>query len=1135
MQTDPNRHPGLTDLDHALAVGDVEGARQALLLLNDHERALLTEEIGPMALEFAYRGARSRRRGIGLGRVMVLPGLMGTELDSVDASGDSDLVWVNFFRIIDGRMADLRLTPNGDPLPPPPAVKLKQVYRKVYLPLLMTLQARWQTRPFPFDWRRDIDGSAAALAEDVKSWANGEPVHLVAHSMGGLVARRFIQKFPDVWSTMQDTTGAGQGGRLVMMGTPNRGSLAACLALTGEEGIVKKLALLDGQHNRQQLLEILNTFLGTYQILPTPLLDLGDDHKKLFQAATWGTLPVQQGLLDRAKAFITDLEPVLDPGRMLYVAGYNQETPHRVIVDGPGRFHYLSTLDGDGRVTHELGLLPGVKTFWVVEAHGDLPKNAKVLAGIHDLLQKGTTPALESRRSVVRSVRDSRPFDPEVAEAPDPEMRQLAAEMKAKVKAKRGARKPPSEEDELKAVRLEGFAVEDWVGKPRRAGARGSAMGARVGIGSRSATAEGQNGPPVPLRVEVVCGDIAKAQGDVFACGTYRGVLPQRALLALDKAISDSEKPPLVLTEQVRRGLLRGELGDVEFFPWGANRVVAIGGMGHLGTFGEAQARLLARNLTWSIASLPGRRVICTVLIGSGEGNLDMAMAVEALIRGIGDALADVRARSRVELVRIVELDPVRAKEILEILRKHAAAQAQSTSPLALVVKQTKPTRVAGARAKKTRTGRTDATAGTPPVIPIRVTFVNADGAVRAAVLTSTATIPERSLKLDMALVDQLVNRLKDPDPETAPRLSALVRRLLLPREFVEKLQLDQAADASGRDTAPVVFEVDRFMAGVNWEMMAADLSGSPDSAIALHKQVARQLRTEYSPPPAPEANPGRARRALVVGDPGDLAKGFSLPGARREALRVAEILSSFGLEVACYVGAATDPDQPALGVPPATRLDILDRLLEGGWDILHYCGHGDFDPNDPDRRAGWLFADGFLTSRELERMEIAPRLVVANACLTGQLSNLLPGRPAPAGGAAARPRSDADLVAGLADEFLRRGVRDYVGTAWEVSDEGAIQFAEKLYSMLLDPEAGSTLGGAMLMARRTLSQKTQIFGSLWAAYQHYGDPTARLVDATRVAAPASAPASPARQRSARRRRARPRRPSRSRAKAARP
>jgi pimeloyl-ACP methyl ester carboxylesterase len=90
----------------------------------------------------------------------------------------------------------------------------------VYLPILLALQARWQTRPFPFDWRVDVDRSAAALAAEVRSWARGEPCHLVAHSMGGIVARRFIQKFPDVWASMQDPSGQGRGGRLIMMGTP---------------------------------------------------------------------------------------------------------------------------------------------------------------------------------------------------------------------------------------------------------------------------------------------------------------------------------------------------------------------------------------------------------------------------------------------------------------------------------------------------------------------------------------------------------------------------------------------------------------------------------------------------------------------------------------------------------------------------------------------------------------------------------------------------------------------------------------------------------------------------------------------------------------------------------------------------
>jgi hypothetical protein len=168
MQIDRLRRPGLAALDDALAARDVEAAREALLLLDPEERAILEAEMGAGALAGAYRLARSRRRGPGLGRVIVLPGLMGTELDSVDASGDADLVWVNYFRIFAGRMADLRLTDAGDPPAPPPTIRPKQLYRSVYLPILLALQARWQTRPFPYDWRVGVDSSAAALADDVR-------------------------------------------------------------------------------------------------------------------------------------------------------------------------------------------------------------------------------------------------------------------------------------------------------------------------------------------------------------------------------------------------------------------------------------------------------------------------------------------------------------------------------------------------------------------------------------------------------------------------------------------------------------------------------------------------------------------------------------------------------------------------------------------------------------------------------------------------------------------------------------------------------------------------------------------------------------------------------------------------------
>jgi pimeloyl-ACP methyl ester carboxylesterase len=1091
---DRSRRPGLASLDDALASGDLEDARSALLGLDVEERKILEAQMGPEALASAYRQARSRRRGPGLGRVVLLPGLMGTDLDSVDASGDSDHVWVNYLRLFQGRMEDLRLSPSGDPPAPPPTIKPKQLYKKVYLPMLMALQARWQTRPLPYDWRIDVDRSAAALAEEIRSWAGGEPVHLVAHSMGGLVARRFIQRFPDLWASMQDPSGTGRGGRLVMMGTPNRGSYAIALALSGDEKTVKTLARLDFQHDRASLLRILNTFVGSYQLLPSPKLHLGgDDHKKLFDVNTWGNLPVHRALLERGKAFMTEMDTVTDAGRLIFVGGYNQETPHRIHVEGPGLFTYESTLEGDGRVPHETALLEGVATFWVVEAHGDLPKNAKVLAGIHDLLQKGTTAALETRRSAVRSVRGSVPYDPRIKEAPDPEVDRLMAQ----VKPTRRARREVPVEAEMAAARLEALAVEGWLGRPPAAAEvmRGTASMA-------SGQAKGAAGQGPRLRVEVVWGDITKASGDVFAAGLYRGVLPQNAMLALDRLVSGAEEPPLVLTEHARRGLLRGDLGDVEFFPLPDDRLVAVGGMGHAGAFGETQLRLLVRNLAWAVANLPRRRTICTVLIGAGEGNLSVAAAVRAMFFGIGDALVDGRVRSRVELLRIVELDRKRADEILRTVR-----ELKLGNVLGLDVKNTVQRGRGGRTGRPRKASRARVT--TPPrAVPARLTFVRTPDAIRASVITRTSTIPERSLRLDTSLVEELVVRMKDPETAAVPRLSALLRRLLLPREFASALPFQPSRDADG--DAPLVFEVDRDLARVHWEMLAAELDTTGGKPVGVRKQVARQLRTEYSPPPAPETNPSTAQRALVIGDPGDPARGMNLPGARREALRVAEVLRAKGVaEVACYVGALNDPEQPSLGVPPATRIDVLDRLLEGNWDILHYSGHGDFLPSEPNR-AGWVFQDGLLTSRELERMETAPRLVVSNACLSALTSSVSAAGSVVGG-------SDAQLVATLADEFFRRGVRDYIGTAWEVNDEGAILFAEALYEALLGTAGGAvTIGEAMLRARQALAAREDVFGPLWAAYQHYGDPTASLVDLTAVV-----PATPRRVRRRRRRRRR--------------
>lgn len=650
--------------------------------------------------------------------------------------------------------------------------------------------------------------------------------------------------------------------------------------------------------------------------------------------------------------------------------------------------------------------------------------------------------------------------------------------------------------------------------------------------------------PPPSLDVEVVWGDIALAEGDVTAVGHYQGILPAQAELAVDRAISGPDRP-LVLTEHARRGLLRGELGDIDFFPWGtppggAHRVVTVVGMGHAGSFGPSELRKMARNLVWATANLPGASTLCTVLIGSGADNLTVTEAVEGFVRGLAEAYVPGSNRGALQRVRLVEWRFDRAQQIVEALERVSVLPAVSgcvelrcskevvrgqgggvadEHGLALVLAAAAlvarsdggPEALAAvlaavpsdnglraqAEAKLARLLDLTASAGadadalaiargisvrlqpatTGSAQAIRVSFV-ADGAtVKAAAVTDTATVAERVLAVDLELVAQAVARMAVPGTADLQSLARFLSQMLIPRDFRRLLGGNR----------PMVFEVDRTMATVHWELLPAEaVPGSDSEPLGLRCHLARQLRTTYSPPPSPEWRADHTLRALVVGDPGDPEAGDALPGARKEALAMVKLFKKLGLEVTALVGAPPRPGQISdLPVPPASRLEVLRLLIDGGFDLLHYTGHGAFDAQDPASRAGWLFADGLLTSRELQTMERPPQLVVANACFSGMLSG-------------SGQLSEVGLLPGLADEFLRRGVRNYIGTAWAVDDAGAVEFARTFYSKLLSPpvegEPPASVGDAMYEARTALGGDPAAPAVLWAAYQHYGDPTLRLL-----------------------------------------
>lgn len=1122
--------PTLVHLRERLARGDMDGVRRALLTLSPEGRATLEQRLGAPAVARMVQQVR-RLRGRVNGRVAVLHGIMGGKLASRDAGGDEDLIWVNYLRLVGGRIGDFLLDAQGDDADPQLRILVRGLLDE-YLPLVMELDREWDVLPFGFDWRLDIDRSARALDAAIRAWAGNAPVHVVAHSMGGLVARRFMQLHPQTWQRMADPDQLKRGGRLVMLGTPNRGSMAIPFVLTGEEKTVRMLARFDLKHNLAELLSIINTFQGSYQMLPSPQFEFGDDRLQLYRQATWGRFPVTQANLDLGRQFQEALHPVTDAARLVYVAGFDQATPYRIRVDGPGQYSYQETLLGDGRVPHELGLLPDVRSYFVAEVHGDLPANEQVLAGIHELLITGTTTALATQIPADRALRAAGPWRKAKDIAPiDPAIDALLG---ARASAARVRRLDPAQQIRVEAEMLAPFV-----------GGRGAAKAAARPAPSLVTKRRGRAAPAV--RLEVVWGDICRAPGEIYAAGHYQGVLPQAGERALDEMVSGvvrgevDDARELVITAHTRRGIIRGAVGDVNFFPWaGARKTVAIAGMGHPGTFGRPELERLARSLAESVSAVPGARTFNLLLIGSGNGNLPAPVACGALLDGLVDALGAGAYSTSIRTIRIVERDWKQARVIHRALQQLQA----SLPPERLAGLAIAPAVVPGeggtisndialsavlvAAAKRVRTGASAGGAkaiaavleGIPPRAglrdrcaqalvslakdqagdllalaesinfgqlrerggggeraPTRMSFIRDERGVRAAAISDTALVPERIVAFNWALIDEIIERMTDPtDLAVIPEMAALLARLLVPRDFRERLG----------EGASLIFEVDRDSARIHWEMLGKlGEDSATANPLALEGAVARQLRTSYSPPPSRAAPPGARLRALVVGDPGDPERGLSLEGARREALDVATLLRGHGLDVDVLIGAPNSPrDGELRDIAPATIFDLLRLLGRHSYDLLHYAGHADFDPADPER-AGWMFGHELFTARDLGSVDKVPSLVVANACLSGLASNRRAG-----GSARARLRQTDDaLLPGLADEFFRRGVRNYVGTAWPISDLGAILFAHTLYDALLRP-AGLSLGQALLEARQALHRQASTFGALWAAYQHYGDPS---------------------------------------------
>ena len=335
-----------------------------------------------------YRSVGARGDVAARPQVVVVPGIMGSEL----AMG-GERIWMSPWRLAQGGLDALRLPGPGG------TVEAVEPLCFAYRQLLEALTEDHDVIAFPYDWRRSVveagDRMRTLLTELLAaSDGDGPPIHLVGHSLGGLVIRHALRSADrDLQAELLD-----RGGRIVQLGTPNRGSFAAPLALRGEYPPIRFLAALDIRKDIDDVLDIVWTFRGLLELLPDPRLDSGEESASfLYDPQLWGKR------LGSAEALRAELDAAgdrhealsLDGSGIDLIVGDGMPTPTAARRSPTLGFEIEVCSAGDGTVAHVCSDLENVRTWFATGvSHGNLVKDARTVRALRDILLRGSTDLL---------------------------------------------------------------------------------------------------------------------------------------------------------------------------------------------------------------------------------------------------------------------------------------------------------------------------------------------------------------------------------------------------------------------------------------------------------------------------------------------------------------------------------------------------------------------------------------------------------------------------------------------------------------------------------------------------------------------------------------------------------------------
>lgn len=1014
-------------------------SRLVTALISDDEVPPDFRPIGPRSAAGAdssgVRGSSIRNTG-DRPLVIVLPGIMGSHLKRYP---DGPREWLDFFRL-PGALKRLALPENDAG-----RIAADGSIGMYFNDLHVFLNQTHDVIDFSYDWRLGIDAAARRLGEVVKAEiarrkGKALPVSMVAHSMGGLVARALQFTDADAWGLL--TAQPANSWRIVFLGTPHAGSYAPMQATTGDAGTFVSTAQSVGTWpwSARTSRQISAEFVGLLQIqkdLLDPTLALGNEatwQANRQTAATaltqiseyhsmgrsgageldWGIPP--QAVLDQALAIRRQFDAQLLPASplrkapMCIVLGQADATPTRLVIDQNG-YGYANTAEGDGRVTWDAGRLLDVPR-WIVDVeHGSLADAKDCFQGYLDLLLTGETSALEKfigQRAKSRG--------------------------RGEARGSGGGRGIP---DPLSLL------LQHAGGRPEPEDSSGGAA------------------PVGPVTVSVTNGDLRFVEGTLML-GHFDGTRLVGSEREVDQLFGG------LLERSLRAGLYPTAVGESDLFSQPdprrpGLRHVLVAGLGLDGHTRPADVRnsverAVLRYLR-AITEKPelneptggGDITLHSLCMGSGSG-IAIAGAMAAICSGVLDANESARQQSwrTVTNLCFAELFANRAREMLIALRQSdlVASGRMVLQPPRLIEGHDglqRPT------ALRYRSADYDL---------ISVQSVLSDAAERAeleslefSMWSQRSRSEIRGKAVQARLVQRLIATAEAGVDETrdidTDGFGATLFKLLVP------LDLREAISAS----SAIMLDLDRDSAAIPWELIDSGRGAGGAEPIAVRAPLLRRLRTaDFRPVPvdAREGDP-----VLVIGAPRTPPGYAPLAGARAEAEAVAKVLETEHLSL----------DESALAV--------TKRLFSHSWRVVHVAGHGKLADAASDTGIV-LDGDCVLGPREIQSMDVVPELVFVNCCHLGDMrANANIGSTPP-------PRNNRPLfAASVAQELIQMGVRCVVAAGWAVDDRAASHFANTFYREL---RAGRNFRDAVHLARKSTFQLYPD-NNTWAAYQCYGDP----------------------------------------------